>query len=122
MVAHRPEARTLPVSKDLEAQRLDEIISHISTSGTKSLDLSETQRELNHSFQDGNIDAEKTVSDEPAVLEEKIDLVDWDGTDDLNNPMNWTSLHKWMIISVVSAITFNVFGEATPHFAMPQAD
>lgn len=102
------------MSKDLEAQPLDEPTSQFTASGTQSPDSSETQRELNHSPQDVNIDPEKPASDEPAVLEEKIDLVDWDGPDDDSNPMNWTSLHKWMIISLVSTITFNVFVADTP--------
>ena len=121
MAAHQQEAQTLAVSTDLEAQPLDEPTSQRTTSGTRS-DSSETQRELNHLPQDGNIDPEKAVSDEPAVLEEKTDLVDWDGPDDHSNPMNWTSLHKWIIISLVSAITFNVFVADTPCLAVPRAD
>ena len=122
MNTHQQGAQTLPSSKDLEAQRLDEFTFQISTSGTQTSDSSETQQELDHSSRDGTFDPEKSVSEPPAVLEEKTDLVDWDGPDDPNNPMNWTTLHKWVFISLVSAITFNVFVEAILCFAVPQAD
>ena len=36
-------------------------------------------------------------------------LVDWDGPEDPQNPMNWTSLRKWITIVLVSAVTFNVW-------------
>ena len=36
-------------------------------------------------------------------------IVDWDGPDDPQNPMNWTDTRKWTIIALVSALTFNVF-------------
>ena len=117
MAAHQQEAQALAVSKDLEAQPLDEPTSHFTASGTQSSGSSETHRELNHSPRNENIDPEKAASDE-----EKTDLVDWDGPDDERNPMNWTSLHKWIIISLVSAITFNVFVADTPYFAVPLAD
>ena len=109
MATHQQEAQALAVSKDLEAQPLDEPTSQFTPSWTQSPDSSETQPELNHPAHDGNLDPEKTASDE-----EKTDLVDWDGPDDHSNPMNWTSLHKWIIISLVSAITFNVFVADTP--------
>jgi hypothetical protein len=33
-------------------------------------------------------------------------IVDWDGDDDPQNPMNWPNGRKWFAIAVVSAITF----------------
>ena len=33
-------------------------------------------------------------------------LVDWDGTDDPQNPMNWSKKKKWSLISLVAYITF----------------
>lgn len=33
--------------------------------------------------------------------------VDWDGPHDPNNPQNWKGTRKWVIIVLVSAITFN---------------
>ncbi|OCL12150.1 polyamine transporter 1 [Glonium stellatum] len=34
-------------------------------------------------------------------------IVDWDGPQDPQNPQNWTSTRKWLIIILISAITFN---------------
>jgi len=34
------------------------------------------------------------------------DIVDWDGADDPQNPMNWTNGRKWFAVGVVSVITF----------------
>jgi hypothetical protein len=40
------------------------------------------------------------------VEETTTDLVDWDGPDDPENPQNWSPLHKWSTIALVSTITF----------------
>jgi hypothetical protein len=42
----------------------------------------------------------------PAQEENDPNLVDWDGPDDPENPMNWTTTRKWAAISVISGITF----------------
>ena len=34
-------------------------------------------------------------------------IIDWDSPQDPKNPQNWTDARKWMIILLVSAITFN---------------
>ena len=39
---------------------------------------------------------------------EHSDIVDWDGPDDPENPLNWSPARKWTTIVLVSAITFNV--------------
>ncbi|RAH59833.1 caffeine resistance protein 5 [Aspergillus piperis CBS 112811] len=45
-------------------------------------------------------------SDDP---QDKDDLVvDWDGPNDPQNPMNWTTLRKWVIIGLISLSSFNV--------------
>lgn len=33
-------------------------------------------------------------------------IVDWDGPDDPENPLNWSSGLKWGIVATISAITF----------------
>lgn len=33
-------------------------------------------------------------------------LVDWDGPNDAQNPMNWPPARKWATIALVSTITF----------------
>lgn len=39
-------------------------------------------------------------------VDERANEVWWDGPDDPQNPMNWSSKRKWGCIIVVSAITF----------------
>ena len=39
----------------------------------------------------------------------RTQVVDWDGPNDPQNPMNWSSTHKWAIIALVSTITFNTY-------------
>jgi hypothetical protein len=48
------------------------------------------------------LDEEKNIGDTSVESNE----VWWDGDDDPQNPMNWSSFRKWGAISVVSAITF----------------
>ncbi|KAF2967368.1 hypothetical protein GQX73_g6198 [Xylaria multiplex] len=35
-------------------------------------------------------------------------IVDWEGPDDPDNPLNWSSARKTFIIAIVSAVTFNI--------------
>lgn len=37
--------------------------------------------------------------------EKDPNIVDWDGPNDLENPMNWPDSKKWINISIVSIIT-----------------
>jgi hypothetical protein len=51
-------------------------------------------------------DAESTTSmDQPEEITNPS-VVDFDGPDDTDNPMNWKQSKKWGMISLVSAITF----------------
>ena len=34
-------------------------------------------------------------------------IVDWEGPNDPQNPMNWSPTRKWATIALVSTITFN---------------
>lgn len=38
-------------------------------------------------------------------------VVDWDSTDDPQNPMNWSKKKKWSTISLVAYITFVTYVE-----------
>lgn len=51
---------------------------------------------------------ERTLSGDAAAQEEAQDpnVVDWDGPDDPENPMNWPAKKKWTIIAALGAITF----------------
>ncbi|RWA10361.1 hypothetical protein EKO27_g4744 [Xylaria grammica] len=48
----------------------------------------------------------KLLVDSPTISNEVI--VDWDGPDDPANPLNWSSARKTFIITVISAVTFNI--------------
>ncbi|KAI1976511.1 hypothetical protein LOZ53_001761 [Ophidiomyces ophidiicola] len=53
---------------------------------------------------------------------EKSNVIDWEGPDDLENPMNWSPWRKWMTITIVSLITFlNAFGSTVFAPSVPQA-
>lgn len=64
--------------------------------------------------------AAAVVADEAAPPPADPDVVDWDGPDDPKNPQNWSSLHKWTLIGLVSTITFitslasTIFAPAVP--------
>lgn len=75
---------------------------------TWTSDSSETRR-YSHPGHEASGDLEKSAHEESTHAEDTTNLVDWDGPKDPKNPINWTILHKWIIISLVSAITFNVF-------------
>jgi hypothetical protein len=58
------------------------------------------------------LDVEKalaTLEDkaEPTTIVQHVDpdIVDWDGPDDPENPLNWPARRKWMNIGLLSAIT-----------------
>ena len=42
-------------------------------------------------------------------LEHESDVVDWDGPDDLDNPMNWSTPKKVLIIGLISGISFLMY-------------
>ncbi|RJE20619.1 resistance protein [Aspergillus sclerotialis] len=52
-------------------------------------------------------DKEAASADEPPLTPDGTGVVDWDGPNDPNNPMNWPSSRKWTIISLISFNTFN---------------
>ena len=59
------------------------------------------------------IEADKaaTSADESSLTASDVaSVVDWDGPDDPNNPMNWPSSRKWITIGLISFNTFNAYG------------
>ena len=58
----------------------------------------------------GNTPLEISVTAGPqpaAPVSDQGRVIDWDSSQDPQNPQNWTSTRKWIIIILVSAITFN---------------
>ena len=51
----------------------------------------------------GNVDAEKFPRYGVA------NIVDWDGPNDPENPMNWSNSRKWLTIGLISLSSFNVY-------------
>ena len=51
----------------------------------------------------GNVDPEKIPQYEVA------NVVDWDGPNDPENPMNWSNSRKWLTISLISISSFNTY-------------
>ena len=50
---------------------------------------------------------ERTLSRDTAIQQEERDqnVVDWDGPDDPENPLNWPAKKKWTIIAALGAVT-----------------
>jgi hypothetical protein len=44
--------------------------------------------------------------DEPEEIEHDPNIVDFNGPDDPDNPLNWKQKKKWGMVSLISAITF----------------
>jgi MFS transporter, DHA1 family, multidrug resistance protein len=55
------------------------------------------------------VDVEKSSAGSPAAEESTHSVVDWDGSSDPHNPMNWSIGRKWAIIILVSTVTFNMY-------------
>ncbi|KAI7976211.1 hypothetical protein EIK77_010684 [Talaromyces pinophilus] len=73
-------------------------------------DLEHTQREnedLNRDIERGSSTTEKVKDvEEKAVDPRDPNLVDWDGPDDPENPLNWTTGRKAMMTTSIALITF----------------
>lgn len=79
-------AVSLPTSDMNDAEKKD---VHVETASIRPTDSSDA--ELGESSQD-----------------EDDKLVHWDGPNDPQNPMNWTSFRKWMTIALISISSYNV--------------
>lgn len=73
-------------------------------------DLEHIQREnkdLNKDVERGSSTIEKVNNVEEEALEPRDpNLVDWDGPDDPENPLNWTTGRKAMMTTSIALITF----------------
>jgi multidrug resistance protein len=58
----------------------------------------------------------KSIQDGSSVLEEDVNVIDFESPDDPANPQNFSSWLRWTLISLVSAITF-VAGLSSSMFA-----
>lgn len=53
----------------------------------------------------GDIDIEAGPNKEEPTAETDPNLVDWDGPDDPENPMNWSDKKKWLNVATLSILT-----------------
>ena len=53
-------------------------------------------------------DTQETLPATVLSATESSNIVDWDGPDDPESPLNWSPTRKWTTIVLVSSITFNV--------------
>lgn len=64
-------------------------------------------------------DQEGPQAKEKQMGQKDLNLVDWDGVDDPDNPMNWSPSYKWLLTVVLGMMTFcsafasSVFSTAT---------
>lgn len=56
---------------------------------------------------------ESTMTANDKVTCEELELVDWSGDDDPQNPQNWSLARKWWLVGLVSAVTFNMYAKLT---------
>ena len=62
--------------------------------------------EFDKDVEKGTPDRSESVSSGEEVEDRDPNIVDWDGPDDPQNPMNWPFNKKWGSVLLVSAITF----------------
>lgn len=80
---------------------VDAVSSHRPSSDTQQgfarleLDLEKVMSK----HEDGDVAVTVEVTNDPNVI-------NWDGPDDPENPLNWPALKKWTNIAFLSAITF----------------
>lgn len=58
--------------------------------------------------QEGKPENMPSIDQLPESHDTSYGIVDWDGPDDSQNPMNWSTTRKWITISIVSFSTLNV--------------
>lgn len=51
-------------------------------------------------------ESEIDVEDFPRSSQQDPNIVDWDGPDDPENPLNWSAFRRWGTIALVAGITF----------------
>ena len=115
MDAEMEEAQTLAESDYTEAPSSVNNESENQKTETKFCSSTQDQEERYRPYRETPNDEEKSIPYDPTGSKENVNVVDWEGPEDPHNPLNWTLLRKWTTISLVSAITFNVFVAPSSH-------
>lgn len=112
---HRPtdaEIIDLAVQEGHDADIPTNLGSIHRVSGTPSTRSHSPSNEKDVKTSASEKDVEKGVSPASSSIHDGNDtdvdpnIVDFDGTDDPQNPMNWRSSKKWGMVALISAITF----------------
>ena len=92
----------------LEGHDTSSIQSPVQSDGDFGPSPTSAERRGSYDLEGGR---QKFPAVEPAVQfpSEEANIVSWDGPDDPDNPLNWSSGLKWSNIALVSAITFITF-------------
>ena len=77
---------------------------------TSQKDKSLTELPLAHDVEKQSLHEKDNSSAEAEEKPKDPNIVDWDGPDDPENPMNWSSKKKVTTIAIISAITFLSYG------------
>jgi hypothetical protein len=66
----------------------------------------DTPATMEKDIEKGADDGSMTSTDEPEEPAPDSNVVDFDGPDDMENPLNWKFWKKWGMVMLISAITF----------------
>lgn len=64
------------------------------------------EKSLNHDPEKGLPEATAETSNEKTQEEKDPNIIDWNGPDDPDKPINWPTKKKWPNVAVISALTF----------------
>lgn len=95
----------------LEGHTTSYILSPVQSDGGFQKSPTMTERRGSNDLEGGeqNFPAVKTAVESPSQEADDPNIVSWDGPNDPDNPLNWSSGLKWSNIALVSAITFVTF-------------
>lgn len=100
----------------LEGQTTSYIPSPVQTDGGFQKSPTMTEGRGSYDLEGGRqkFPAAKTAVESPSQEADDPNIVSWDGPNDPDNPLNWSSGLKWSNIALVSAITFVTFVRLFP--------
>lgn len=100
----------------IEEQTTSYIPSPVQSDGGFGSSPTMTERRGSYDLEGGTqkFPAAKTAVEPPSEEAADPNIVSWDGPNDPDNPVNWSSGLKWSNIALVSAITFVTFVRLFP--------
>lgn len=89
--------------------------SEESLKAEKEQDHTDTQSSYGEKDEDNNepSSSANVSPPEPHATQESSDIVEWDGPNDPENPLNWSARYRWYVIMILACMTFVVsFGSS----------